>query len=203
VIANFKIKVLIVGAFVLGSTVSFFGQAPVGWESYPGLEKKLSGERKWFVFWRAEHALAAGVNMKEATLSISDLETLLRVVNSGNDMKILSRVVPTGLRYPCFGFIGSTRDNFPAELYVIITPEHVYSVFTMTMAGSLSSLQLPSKMALTWPIGTPQCPRIKNGTWPGEVRKRLEGHHSKAGPEPTSQRWRLVSRLMRVRKKTA
>jgi hypothetical protein len=43
------------------------------------------------------------------------------------------------------GFIGTTTDNFPAEMYVIITHEHVYSVFAMT----LSSLNLPSKIGFS------------------------------------------------------
>jgi hypothetical protein len=135
---------IIIGASALSFAVRCYGQAPAGWESQPGLEKKMPGEGKWFVHWRGTDAVAARVIEKEIALKITDLETLLKIVNTTN-MKVSSRVVPTGLRYPCLGFIGTTTDNFPAEMYVIITHEHVYSVFAMT----LSSLNLPSKIGFS------------------------------------------------------
>lgn len=142
--AVLNVKVLVTGACAVGVVIACFGQAPAGWETHPGLEKKMPGEGKWFVHWSATDAVAARVIEKQIALKISDLETLLKTVNATN-MKVSSRVVPTGLRYPCLGFIGTTADNFPAEMYVIITHEHVYSVFTMT----LSSLDLPSKVGFS------------------------------------------------------
>ncbi len=135
---------VMIGASAVTFVVACYGQAPAGWESQPGLEKKMAGEGKWFIHWGGTDALAARVLEKEIALKITDLETLLKIVNTTN-MKVSSRVVPTGLRYPCLGFIGTTRDNFPAEMYLIITHEHVYSVFAMTM----SSLDLPSKIGFS------------------------------------------------------
>jgi hypothetical protein len=135
------IKALIIGASAAALVMNCFAQAPAGWEADPNMEKKLSGEGKWFEHWSDKNLVAARAIEKPLALKITDLATLLGPFNATN-MKISSRVVPTGSRYPCIGFIGTTADNFPAELYVIITYEHVYSVYAMAFGVS----ELPSKV---------------------------------------------------------
>jgi len=142
-ILNFK--GLVTGACAVGFVISCFGQAPPGWTNEPGMDKKMPGEGKWFVNWKTEDTVVVRVIEKKIVLTISDLEPFLKSV-SGNKMKITSRVIPTDSRYPCIGFLGSTSDNFPAELHMIITREHVYSVFAMTLS---SPTVTPSKLGFS------------------------------------------------------
>lgn len=106
------------------------------------MEKKMPGEGKWFVDWNAKNAVLVRVIEKKIALRVSDVEPLLKPGLSANKMKITARVVPTDARYPCIGFLGSTEDDSPAELYVIITPEHLYSVYAIALPSSMT----PSKI---------------------------------------------------------
>lgn len=123
--------------------VTSFGQAPPGWEHTPSMDKKLGGEGRWYINLQAKQLIPVRVIETKIVITVDQLDTLINSAVKTTPLKLASQEVPSETRFPCMSFIGTTIDNFPIELHILITPEHVYSLYAMTPA---LGARLPSKL---------------------------------------------------------
>jgi hypothetical protein len=130
--STMKLLAALVASITLSATS--FGQAPLGWTHSATMEKEMGGEGKWYLNLHAKEIIPVRVIEQKIVITLDELDTLMTMVVKKTTMKIASREVPVETKFPCMSFFGTTSDNYPVELHVLVTQENVYSFYAMTLA---------------------------------------------------------------------